>query len=739
VLVPDGDGLVVLGGHGISAIGLHLPLVEETEVLVRALREGAPVFENNLPETAMGGGPLCGALELQSVLAVPLVGREGTIGCLLLGNSQRRHAFSADIADETVVLGPIASAALERAALFRKVEVSEEHFRSLIENASDVIAIMGADWTFRYQSPSIERVLGYCHDELVGRPVWELIHPDDRFSVGLALQSVLDSTDEGSRRAREARFHHRDGSWRVLEAIATRMITTDGTPAIVVNARDITERKLAEEAVAQARDQALAAARLKSEFVANMSHEIRTPMNGIIGMAELLADAPLTSEQRDSINTIRTSADALLTVINDILDVSKIEAGKLAIERIDFNLRTLLEDVAELLAVRAAEKDLELSIAMPPDLPEQLVGDPHRLRQVLTNLIGNAIKFTEAGEVTVDAERIAESAADVRLRLIVRDTGIGIPADRQQAVFDSFTQVDGSTTRRYGGTGLGLTISRQLIELMGGCIGLDSEPGRGSSFWGRCDARQTARPDTGAAGRRPDTGRAAGLDRRPARGHPPCAARPAALLRMRHRRSRRRAVDAGRVAQRRATRAIRRRDCRRAAGRSGRHQRGRGHCRRCAPRTHSHRAPVVPAQWRQGCGTRCAGHRRDVVQTGAAVASAGDAAERRCGRMPSPGCGRGPPADPGGARAAHPGRRRQRDQSAGGRPYAAAPRVSDRCRRQRRRSSGDERTRIIRPRPDGRADAGSRRVRRDGVDPPARSRRRPAHSDRGDDRTRDGR
>jgi PAS domain S-box-containing protein len=370
---------------------------------------------------------------------------------------------------------------IERKRAEEALQSSEERFRGAFDFAAIGMALVAPGGRWLQVNRSLCELLGMSEKELLGTTYQDLTHPDDLPASLNFVRQVL--ANELSTYQVEKRYFHKQGHivW-VMETVSL-VRDSSGPVYFIFQIQDITQRKQIRQELAKARDAALESARLKSEFLANMSHEIRTPMNGVIGMTALLLDTDLNDEQREITETIRTSADALLRIIDDILDFSKIEAGKLKLETVDFDLRNTVESTVDLLAGPAQAKNIEIASLVYSDVPTGLRGDPFRLRQILTNLVGNAVKFTERGEVVVKALKEAETPTYVDLRFSVTDTGIGISLDEQEKLFLAFSQADGSTTRRYGGTGLGLAITKQLIEMMKGEIGYTSTPGKGSNFW----------------------------------------------------------------------------------------------------------------------------------------------------------------------------------------------------------------------------------------------------------------
>jgi PAS domain S-box-containing protein len=425
----------------------------------------------------------------QPFLAAPLCSGAEIYGVVYLIEKLGADSFSEQ--DEKVMASLAAQAAvtLENQQRLEKMKQyaaelrsTEEQLHHLAENVPEVFFVIALDPVrITYISPAYEKIWQRPCQALYENPeAWmEGVHPEDRDRV----QNLFGECLQGIPTVFDYRLVEPDSSVRHIHARSFPVLSKEGNCLQVVGiAQDVTQQIERETALNTAMVGAEAANRAKSEFLANMSHELRTPMNGILGMTDLVLETELTSEQAEYLHMVKGSAEALLILLNDILDFSKIEAGKLELDYLSFNLRKSLGEVVKTLAVKAQQKGLEFIFDVSPEVPANVVGDPARLRQVFVNLIGNAAKFTERGEIEVSVRTESKSDDGTILRFSVRDTGIGIAKDKQHLIFGAFSQADSSTTRKYGGTGLGLTISAQLVGLMGGRIWVESEGGKGSTF-----------------------------------------------------------------------------------------------------------------------------------------------------------------------------------------------------------------------------------------------------------------
>jgi two-component system sensor histidine kinase/response regulator len=378
------------------------------------------------------------------------------------------RAFNAMAANLGTVVGEL-----------RTKEAANRRLAAIVEQTEEAILTVDCQLQVTSLNPAATRLFGLPEAAMLGRPVEGVFGP----GAAEARPQIDQLVGVSPVRRVEIPLHRGDGPPRVVAASASPLHDESGVAAgFIVVARDVTERRHAERELQRAKETAEAASRAKAEFLATMSHEIRTPVNGVVGMTELLLETELTEQQRECANLVKMSGEALLQVINDVLDFSKIEAGRIELEAVDFDVRRTIGRTLKPLAFRASEKEVELVCAVAPETPVTLVGDPGRLGQVLVNLVGNAVKFTDRGEIAVHVAPGAVEDDAMELHVAVRDTGIGVPADKREVIFEPFVQADSSTTRRYGGTGLGLAITRRLVAVMGGRIWVESEEGCGSTF-----------------------------------------------------------------------------------------------------------------------------------------------------------------------------------------------------------------------------------------------------------------
>lgn len=469
----------------VKNIGFHLDKSHSKGVVVRAFKEQKPFLvndvnkiEHDLTEKSLAFLRQTGT---HSFICVPIIYETESLGVIMVDNVASKRALAQS--DMNLLMGVASQTAVSivNASSFQKLQESAEKYKNILESIEEGYFEVDLAGNFTFFNDAMCRILGYTHEEMMGMNNREYTSPEEAFRIYKAFKQVYKTGEP--LKVSDFKVRHKSGKPLFVEMSASLIFDTSGTPTGFRGViRDITERKKAEE-MRQAKLAAESASRAKGEFLASMSHEIRTPLNGIIGLSELVAEMRLNQEQKNIVNTIKNEANSLLFIINDILDFSKIEAGMLHLEEIPFDLRQLIEDFISPLKFQADQKGLKITYELDPSMPTGLMGDPIKLKQIFVNLIGNAIKFTEKGEIRIKGKKDSSEEGKAKLRFSITDTGIGISQEKLRTIFESFTQEDSSTTREYGGTGLGTSISKQLTELMGGEIGVESEKGKGSTFW----------------------------------------------------------------------------------------------------------------------------------------------------------------------------------------------------------------------------------------------------------------
>ena len=505
-LIHEADGRFhFTSGYGVQTRPEDRGFVPGEGIAGQAALERKAIVLSDIPADYMRIGSGLGVASPRMLVAIPIVTQDRVLAIVEVASFAALTDQQRALLDETAGMVALKLEVLQRnlrtRELLDQVRTTEERTRLILESTAEGIYGMATDGSITFVNTATCRMLGFTPGEMIGQQAHALIHhhrPDG------SIYPVEECPMRAACRCGEVRLVDDECLWRKdgvgipVEYGTTPIVKDDQILGAVVSFTDITGRKEQENALKQAKARAEEATEMKSMFLANMSHEIRTPMNAIIGLSHLALKTPLNPKQHDYISKVHNAGTSLLAVINDILDFSKIEAGKLDLETTGFKLDDVITSVTTLTAQKAHEKGLEFLAHVAPGIPEQLLGDPLRLGQILTNFVNNAVKFTERGEIRLDIELLERTGEKVQLKFSVRDTGIGMTPEQSTKLFQPFTQADMSTTRKHGGTGLGLTICRRLVELMGGRIWLDSEPGVGSAFhftvWlGVSDAKDAAR------------------------------------------------------------------------------------------------------------------------------------------------------------------------------------------------------------------------------------------------------